>query len=147
MLLGAKPDPHITEAVGTWSQHWIDFVNNGEEAKLGDVWVVRQPPDEPNRRTFAGSRRWPIIGFALTCPKQSCEFGMHVWDHAHECKAGHTVNGIIQLCQKGPNRGCWDWTGSPNNDTLTGSPSLHCVESFGGCGWHGWLRNGVMVGA
>ena len=30
-------------------------------------------------------------------------------------------------------------------DTMTLSPSIHRAERLGGCGWHGWVRNGNVI--
>jgi hypothetical protein len=38
-----------------------------------------------------------------------------------------------------PNGASWQWDGNEEAPTL--SPSINCV---GGCGWHGWIQNGVM---
>lgn len=149
MLNGALPDPRTTLSEhGEWSPDWLVFAEHGEEAKPGDVWVLRQPPGDPSRRHYGEQHQdWPIVGYALTCPKATCKSGVHAWDHTHECKAGHLVGGVMTQCQQGADRGCWSWSGSPYDGTLTGSPSLHCVEALGGCGWHGFMRSGEMVGA
>ena len=142
MLHGALPDPRTAPSPsGEWSPDWIAFVEHGEEAQPDDVWILRQPPGDPCRRNYREDHLdWPIVGYALTCPQPACATGVHAWDHAHECKA------CPGGCQKGPDRGCWDWSGSAYDNTLTANPSLHCVLELGGCGWHGWLRNGEMVG-
>lgn len=88
-------------------------------AELGDVW-----------------RAGP--GYALTCPNASCKQGVHVWDHAWDCRPG---------ARKCDGSGCWTWTGSIEGGTLTAQPSLHVLVSKGGCGWHGWLRQGEMTAA
>lgn len=85
-------------------------------AELGDVWR-------------AG------VGYALTCPND-CDQGVHVWDHAWDCRPN---------ARKCTGAGCWSWTGSPEAGDLTAQPSLHVLAEKGGCGWHGWLRNGEMV--
>lgn len=36
----------------------------------------------------------------------------------------------------------WDWNGDLEKPTL--SPSIFHVKGYSGCGWHGWLRNGVF---
>lgn len=149
ILLGARPDPRVTSPSpgSEWSQRYLDFLDSGEEARPGDVWILRQPPGQPNQRSWDESHPdWPIIGYAMTCPLASCEHGLHAWDHAHSCPAGKSEGGVVQPCEKGPDRGCWDWSGSAYDGTLTASPSLHCVAELGGCGWHGHLVNGEMVG-
>jgi hypothetical protein len=37
----------------------------------------------------------------------------------------------------------WILQGWPDRATLT--PSVHHARELGGCGWHGWLRNGAWV--
>lgn len=92
------------------------------EAEPGDVW-----------RTREGSADGPVIGYGLTCPNERCDQGMHIWTHAYDCT------------DRTPGHSCWTWTGSPETDDLTATPSLHVMAELGGCGWHGWLRDGVMV--
>ena len=93
-------------------------------AEPGDVWVLR-------------NRNGEVTGYGLTCPNETCEQGVHPWDHAYDC----------------PRRGeadappCWSWSGSIEDGTLTATPSLHVLVERGGCGWHGFLRNGEMVPA
>jgi hypothetical protein len=39
--------------------------------------------------------------------------------------------------------GCaWDWNG--NDDAPTLAPSINC-NGAGGCGWHGFIQDGVMT--
>lgn len=142
VLLGAIPNP-LDDASSAWDPAWLDFLRTpGGEAEPGDVWVLRSAPGESGRswaedEVTAG---WPIIGYGLTCPETKCEDGIHLWDHATGCPArfasGPCKNG-------GPS--CWTWTGQPEDDTLTGQPSLFMPTP--GCGWHGYLRDGVMVPA
>lgn len=98
-----------------------------EPAQQGDVWRIHW-------------HSGPLAGYAITCPK--CK-QVHQWTTALNCReAGCPHNGVSS---------CWKWTGSPEEGTLTASPSLHCVTEWkgnptGGCGWHGHLSNGQMVG-
>jgi len=85
-------------------------------AEPGDVW------------RFGGA-------YALTCPNEACDQGVHAWDHAWDCRPN------ARKCSGT----CWNWSGSPEDGTLTAQPSLHVLAEKGGCGWHGWLRNGEMV--
>lgn len=75
--------------------------------------------------------------YALTCPNAACEQGVHLWDHAYNCPVRTDPDA----------RPCWSWTGSADDSTLSASPSLHVMAELGGCGWHGWLRDGEMVPA
>ena len=38
----------------------------------------------------------------------------------------------------------WDRVGD-TFETLTLSPSIHRAKRWGGCGWHGYLRSGVLT--
>lgn len=99
-----------------------------EAAQPGDVWRVIGPEDQ-------------LLGYALTCPRAECDQGVHDWTHAYDC--GYWPD---RECKAGPGRtSCWEWTGSPEAGDLTASPSLHCVAERGGCGFHGWLKNGVLA--
>lgn len=51
-----------------------------------------------------------------------------------------------------PHPNGWDWNGDKERPTL--APSLHClktvidsagIEHPAGCGWHGFITNGVMI--
>lgn len=50
------------------------------------------------------------------------------------------------LLKPWPIRNCptWDWDG--NRDAPTLSPSINC-NGEGGCGWHGFIQAGQIVGA
>lgn len=104
--------------------------NTVAPAQPGDVWrMYAMVGDEAPRQRIP-------IGYYLTCPEPGCDQGGHSWTHAYDCKGyGH--------CSIGDS--CWTWTGSPEEGTLTASPSLFSPKPFG-CGWHGYLRNGVMEG-
>lgn len=92
-----------------------------ERAETGDVW-----------RMALGDGR--VVGYALTCPLAACPAGVHLWSHAADCGADRNAH-----------LSCWTWSGSPEDGTLTASPSLWVQAERGGCGWHGYLRNGEMV--
>jgi len=143
VLLGAVPNP-LNDPDRSWSPDWRRFmVAPGNEAVPGDCWVVRQNPDDGTERGWGASTLgWPVVGYGLVCPLESCTEGVHVWDHASDCPGRF---GSEPCKYDNGQAGCWTWTGTPEDDTLTGSPSLHCMAERGGCGWHGWLRNGQMV--
>ncbi len=106
-----------------------------EPAQEGDVWRLA---GFMNRPETAG-------GYALTCPKRDCAEGVHRWWHAAGCPAG---NDSDAACVHGADRtSCWTWTGTPEEGNLSANPSLWCMAERGGCGWHGWLRDGSMVPA
>lgn len=50
--------------------------------------------------------------------------------------------GLCGVPLKKPNRlgYVWSWNGSLDAPTL--SPSIDCREANGGCGWHGFVRDG-----
>lgn len=91
-------------------------------AEPGDVWVLH-------------NRNGAITGYAMTCPNEACEQGVHPWDHAYNCP--------VRAEPDAPP--CWSWTGSIEEDSLTATPSLHVLAERGGCGWHGFITSGQMV--
>jgi uncharacterized protein DUF6527 len=98
-------------------------------AELGDVWKLH-------------NRNGGLVGYALTCPLERCDQGVHAWDHAYNCAQRTDPDAPP----------CWTWTGSVEDGTLTASPSLMVMTEIDGrpletCGWHGWLRDGVMSSA
>lgn len=100
-------------------------------AELDDVWIIyrKQSFDSP---AF-------MAGYALTCPAHRCMQGMHYWDHAYNCERKFDPDHFS----------CWTWTGTPEEGTLTANPSLMVATQIdgqptGACGWHGFLRQGVM---
>ena len=44
----------------------------------------------------------------------------------------------------GPDRDGWQRTGE-TFETLTLHPSIRRDHKKGGCGWHGWIRNGEVI--
>ena len=128
--LGAIPDPRKDTETKWWDEYLAALDDpNFESAKEGDVWVSRwwRPDDEVG----------PIAGYTLTCPDPACEDGVHSWTQAGNC--GGRVDGRCPHYNVGS---CWEWTGSPEDGTLTASPSLYATGAK--CRWHGFLRNGVM---
>ncbi len=123
-----------------------------EPAMPGDTWVSRWAKSDlqPDAIRHVVDGLGPIAGYAICCPK--C-LHVHAWCSAHGCgfnpqtysyvdKDGKTVTGTV--CGHSGISSCWTWTGSAEEGTLSASPSLHCVEALGGCGWHGYLTNGVL---
>ena len=50
--------------------------------------------------------------------------------------------------ESGKRPACWTWDG--NREAPTFAPSIHCLSEAGGrpaggCGWHGHIRNDVIV--
>ncbi len=57
---------------------------------------------------------------------------------------------IINGAKQGPKT--WGWNGNVERPTLT--PSINCLshnpktgEKYAGCGWHGWLKDGIFTDA
>lgn len=56
--------------------------------------------------------------------------------------------GPVAVAKPNPDAlGVWGWDGNKEAPTLT--PSLNCLaekdgKPAGGCGWHGWIKGGVM---
>lgn len=113
-------------------------------AELGDVWIMRQSPKDVSTMNFGNSEAdWPIVGYALTCPNPTCRFGVHDWTWANNCEQ-KLPEGGPRCAHRRDRRSCWEWSGTIEDGTLTASPSLHSPENLGGCGWHGYLRDGEM---
>lgn len=106
-----------------------------EPAQPGDVWRSRWALTVDQQA--AGMTEGPIAGYAICCPK--C-LAVHHWGEALNCSQKRGDG----RCVHHGTGSCWTWTGNPEDGTLSASPSLHCVESAGGCGWHGFLTAGVM---
>lgn len=104
-----------------------------EPARPGDTWRVRwkqtiDKEPEPG----------PLAGYAICCPK--CK-AVHWWTEANNC-AGRKPG---SRCIHHGVGSCWRWSGSAEQNQLTATPSLW-ANGPGGCGWHGHLTNGVMIG-
>lgn len=70
---------------------------------------------------------------------QALAGGDVLWEH--DCPAGYASGTFpIRRHMVGPRSGeTWQVVTA---DPLTLSPSLHCDPSLGGCGAHGWVREG-----
>lgn len=137
ILIGARPDPRQQDRK-KWDPLYLRLLNDPafEPAQPGDVWRIRWVEGDPRRQTYRHDAPddWPIGGYALWCPNEACDYGVHVWDHAMDCPAP------FGAC-KYNRTSCWEWSGTPEDGTLTAHPSLWVK---GGCGWHGFLRSGEM---
>jgi hypothetical protein len=149
ILLGAAEDPRKDPS--RWDRLWPQWIESHEEAKVGDVWRIRQQPHGPHVSYGYGESHpdWPISGYALVCPVSTCREGAHMWLHAYDCPAGSKWG---QPCKRGPNRwSCWDWSGSVEAGDLTAAPSLMilpCPNAQGvptTCQFHGFLTRGVLA--
>lgn len=121
---------------------------------LDPLVFLRTPPAEPGdtwRVTWykPDSEEGPLAGYDICCPK--CQ-GTHGWTTAHNCSSrrSYTVTGVDGKeypgwkCDHSGTGSCWVWSGDPERNELSASPSLHCDPARGGCGWHGYLTAGVM---
>lgn len=90
---------------------------------------VDEMPDDPSPGMFEfvvrHSAPETITGMLFACP----------------CGCGDVSSiDFSNVPPKGSDTERWEWDGDLDSPTL--SPSLH---KQGGCGWHGWLRNGEFV--
>jgi hypothetical protein len=141
ILLGAVPDPRLDPSV-KWHQPFLHYLDDHEEAKIGDVWVFRTCPTGPKIRTTyqlptADDAHWPVTHYGLVCPVPNCQAGVHVWHHAYDCPAGDTFGADCKRAAAATPGGstirkrgsCWDWTGSVEGGDLTASPSLQVIKN------------------
>ena len=123
-LVGCDCDPEM--AAGRQNAAGISHVAHDPAyadipaAQLGDAWRITSTSGE-------------LTGYALTCPNESCDQGVHFWTHAYDCSP-----------ETREHSSCWTWTGAPEDGTLSAQPSLWVVQDRGGCGWHGFLTDGEM---
>ena len=75
------------------------------------------------------------IGITFDCP---C--GCDVWGHV---SFSNPLDGGAPRIS--PGEPTWTRTGD-TFETLTLSPSILRSKDKGGCGWHGWIKNGVVTG-
>lgn len=98
-------------------------------AQPGDIWRVFWRAEDSEGNGING----PFAGYYICCP--GCK-QVHAWTTALNC--------LPKPCPHEGKSSCWAWSGSAEAGTLTASPSLYSVKENGGCGWHGWLQNGVL---
>jgi hypothetical protein len=85
-----------------------------------------------NPKFLDGYKSGTGIGMLFDCPCGKCE---------------HHVCIMFRNPIEGPaytERPSWQRTGE-SFETMTLSPSVHKDPALGGCGWHGWVRNGEVV--
>jgi hypothetical protein len=99
-------------------------------AQPGDIWRLRW---------YKQGGEGPIAGYAICCPKCG---EVHHWTQAANCARTVDTSSGVKVCAHSGTGSCWTWTGSAEEGTLTADPSLH---ASGACGWHGWLKNGVLA--
>lgn len=122
-------------------------------AEPGDTWRVRwYARDDAGNVLEPG----PIAGYDICCIK--CR-KIHGWTTATNCSSRRPLpeweytdpeTGAKSMkpggftCDHSGKSSCWTWTGSLEEGTLDAKPSLWCQVELGGCGYHGWLTNGVL---
>lgn len=123
-LAEMKAEGRTADEIRKWGyeQEWVEKFIEMPLPLPGDIWRVRWYK--------ADGEEGPIAGYAICCPR--C-LKVHAWTSALNCKP----------CPHQGKSSCWNWTGSAEDGTLSASPSLF---ASGACGWHGWLRNGVLEG-
>lgn len=104
-------------------------------AQPGDIWRVHWYAEDAEGSHIDG----PFAGYDVCCP--GC-LRVHAWTTAINCSQKNAQG----RCPHEGQSSCWSWSGSAEAGTLTASPSLHSVPDRGGCGWHGWLQNGILRG-
>lgn len=109
-------------------------------AQPGDIWRVHWHAQDAEGNHIDG----PFAGYYICCP--GCR-RVHAWTTANNCSTRRRQGSDDGMtCDHMGKGSCWNWSGSAEAGTLTASPSLHSVQERGGCGWHGWLQNGVLRG-
>lgn len=56
-----------------------------------------------------------------------------------DCPCGCCVRPVVLFENNGWTRDCDDF------EKMTISPSVYQPKEKGGCGWHGWVRNGEII--
>ncbi len=120
------------------------YWNETPVAEPGDVWRIHWSAyDEAIQQNIDG----PLAGYAICCLK--CK-GVHAWTTANNCNQPIERSYInekseevkYQSCVHNGVGSCWNWTGSAEDNQLSGTPSLLVTD--GVCGFHGFLTNGIL---
>jgi|SRR5579872_2914802 len=121
------------KAVGKSRPDWVsaESWDAVPKAEPGDTWRVTWYKEDTGGNPIEG----PFAGYDICCP--GCK-RVHPWTTATNC--------LPKPCPHEGKGSCWRWSGSAEDGTLTAQPSLLSERSKGGCGWHGFLTNGVMRG-
>ena len=148
---------HYAELKGLWdvkmqNDYRAKFLTE-EEAKYwdstpaavpGDVWRIHWRVDDG----AGGSVDGPVAGYAICCP--ACKH-VHQWTMAGNCNQSVTLTykdstGAdipYRSCVHSGTGSCWSWSGSAEENNLTGSPSLQVINGGSGdCKWHGFIQAG-----
>jgi len=72
------------------------------------------------------------VGLIFDCPCGKCGAPCHVMFR-------NPISGLPYA-----DRPSWERAGD-TFDTLTLAPSIHRDPKLGGCGWHGYIRNGEVI--
>lgn len=144
--LGGAPDPRV-DPHKNWDPLYIHMLDDDsfESAQEGDVWEIRRSPTDGRVTSYVGKDHegWVMVGYALWCPNESCEYGVHLWTHMPDCDA--RFGGPCKNRKpEGHIQSCWFWAGSISDSSLTASPALDASAQVG-CGWSGHLRSGELV--
>lgn len=127
---------------------WFEDGDGREKPTPGDIWEIHWYASPAECRGIHGgveSNCWqgcghehkgPLAGYAICCP--GCG-AVHHWTTASNCGS---LKPQSATCDHSGKSSCWTWTGSPQEGTLSASPSLH---ASGSCGWHGWLKDGELT--
>lgn len=82
-------------------------------------------------------------GYAICCPR--CR-EVHFWTHAVNCKTRRSLPDGGSTCgHERTGTSCWTWQTRWKGVPVNARPSLHCDAKLGGCGYHGFLRNGALT--
>jgi hypothetical protein len=128
------------ERVASWATR--DLFDATPAAEPGDIWRVYWYSLE------APGHLGPPAGYDICCI--TCR-RVHSWNTATNCASRKPIREegtgkvIGYTCAHSGVSSCWQWTGSAEEGTLTASPSLYSREDLGGCGYHGFLRNGEIT--
>jgi len=96
---------------------WVSSGGEGIKDKNGDALALQRG-----------------TGITFDCPCGKC--GMRP-----SAAFSNPIDGSSPVHRRGSQ---WTRTGD-SFDNLTLHPSLHQVKEKGGCGWHGWLKNGILT--
>jgi len=106
-----------------------------EPVKLTDLnpgWVGAGGPGITNAKTGEPVPERKGVGLCFDCP---CGCGMRGFvSFENPLDGGPSIKEAHSWRREGE-----------DFESLTLHPSVHRNKKFGGCGWHGWLRDGVFT--
>lgn len=127
---------------GPWMEEDKKYWDDCPKAEPGDVWRIFWGGENRDENRVAG--------YAICCP--GCGH-VHNWTTAGNCNSkipasyvDSKTGGIVQYqtCVHSGISSCWNWSGSAEEGTLTGTPSLQVTASDPECHWHGYITNGDL---